>query len=107
MADKLCDIVLEGGGVKGIALVGALEELTAAGYQVKRVAGTSAGAIAGSLLAADMPITDMVATLQNLDYTKFRDESLLDKLGIPGKTARLQPGNSLHGHECPRRNTYR
>jgi NTE family protein len=87
MTDKICDIVLEGGGVKGIGLVGALEELMGAGYRANRVAGTSAGAIVGSLLAAGMPVADMVATLQNLDYTKFRDESLLDKLSIPGKAA--------------------
>jgi NTE family protein len=87
MTEKPCDIVLEGGGVKGIGLVGALEELTAAGYRPNRVAGTSAGAIVGALLAAGMPIPDMVGTLQNLDYTKFRDEGLLDKLSIPGKTA--------------------
>jgi len=39
-----CDLVLEGGGVKGIALVGAIEILEEAGYTFNRVAGTSAGA---------------------------------------------------------------
>ncbi|MDB5186357.1 MAG: rane protein [Candidatus Saccharibacteria bacterium] len=86
MADKLCDIVLEGGGVKGIALVGALQELETAGYTHCRVAGTSAGAIVGSLFAAGMPVSDMLETMKNLDYTKFRDESVIDRLGIPGKT---------------------
>src|SRR3712207_8748571 len=50
-----CDLVLEGGGVKGIALVGALSVLEEAGYRVQRVAGTSAGAIVGSLVAAGTP----------------------------------------------------
>jgi NTE family protein len=89
MTKEQCDVVLEGGGVKGTALVGALVELTKAGYTPQRVAGTSAGAIVGSLLAAGMQPTDMVSVMQGLDYRQFRDESPLDKLGIPGKLASL------------------
>ena len=45
MADA--DLVLEGGGVKGTGLVGAITALTLASepYTFHRVAGTSAGAI--------------------------------------------------------------
>jgi NTE family protein len=89
MANDLCDIVLEGGGVKGIGLVGALEEISKAGYEPCRVAGTSAGAIVGALLAAGMPVKDMVTTIQTLDYTKFRDETVLSQLGVPGKGASM------------------
>ena len=39
------DLVLEGGGVKGIGLVGAISVLEEHGYVFHRVAGTSAGAI--------------------------------------------------------------
>lgn len=46
------DGVFEGGGVKGIALVGALEEIEQAGYHFVNVAGTSAGAIVATLVAA-------------------------------------------------------
>jgi NTE family protein len=87
--DKLCDIVLEGGGVKGIALVGAMQELEKAGYARCRVAGTSAGAIVGSLVAAGMPLSEMTNIMQDLDYKKFRDEGFIDKLSLPGKTASL------------------
>ena len=48
------DLVLEGGGVKGIALVGAISVLEDAGLTFPRVAGSSAGAIVGGLVAADM-----------------------------------------------------
>jgi NTE family protein len=89
IAKSYCDIVLEGGGVKGIGLVGALQEIDAAGYEVRRVAGTSAGAIVGSLLAAGMPIAHMVQLLKTLDYTKFRDPSPLSKFGWPGEAASL------------------
>ncbi len=89
MTEKPCDIVLEGGGVKGIGLIGAVEELYRAGHRRCRVAGTSAGAIVGALLAADMPIDKLLDLMRGLDYTKFRDESFLDKLGVPGKTISL------------------
>ncbi len=46
------DLALEGGGVKGIGLAGAVLALDEAGYSFARVAGTSAGAIAASLVAA-------------------------------------------------------
>jgi len=41
-----CDLVLEGGGAKGAAYVGALRVLEQRGYRVRRGVGTSAGAIA-------------------------------------------------------------
>lgn len=89
MTGKPCDIVLEGGGVKGIGLIGAIEELYNVGHQRCRVAGTSAGAIVGALLAADMSVPKMLELMRTVDYKKFRDESFIDRLGIPGKTASL------------------
>jgi NTE family protein len=89
MDDRWCDLVLEGGGVKGLGLVGAYTKLAAAGYRPRRVAGTSAGAIIGSLIAAGMPLEDMLATMKEVDYRKFRDESFVDRLGIAGKSASL------------------
>ena len=51
---KQADLVLEGGGVKGVGLIGAISVLEEAGYTFRRIAGTSAGAIIGSFLAAGM-----------------------------------------------------
>ena len=45
------DGVFSGGGIKGIALIGAIEEIENRGYQFKRVAGASAGAIIASLIS--------------------------------------------------------
>lgn len=49
--DKKLNLVLEGGGVKGIGLVGAVEQFEAAGYSWSCIGGTSAGAIVATLLA--------------------------------------------------------
>lgn len=85
MTDMRCDIVLEGGGVKGIGLVGALTELSAAGHTSCRIAGTSAGAVVGALLAAGMPVSRLTALMQSVDYSKFRDLTALSRLSVPGK----------------------
>lgn len=67
------DLVMEGGGVKGIALAGALEVLEERGYTVNRVAGSSAGSIAGALATAGIPATTIVKILRGTDYRRFED----------------------------------
>ncbi|HET7387266.1 MAG TPA: patatin-like phospholipase family protein [Nocardioidaceae bacterium] len=82
--DKNADLVLEGGGVKGIALVGAVTRLAAAGYRFPRVAGTSAGAVAGCVIAAlghaGEDLSQLEDIARSLDYRKFRDRGLVGRL---------------------------
>ncbi|EPF7601404.1 patatin-like phospholipase family protein [Vibrio vulnificus] len=47
----ICNLVLEGGGAKGFAHIGALKAIQEYGIKVNSVAGTSAGAIAALLVA--------------------------------------------------------
>ncbi len=79
------DLIMEGGGVKGIGLVGALEGLDDAGYSFRRVAGTSAGAVAASLVAAGMPIAQLSKTMREVEFGSFEDEGILDHAGPVGK----------------------
>ena len=79
------DLVLEGGGVKGIALVGAVSVLQEAGYSFPRVAGTSAGSIVGALIASGMPAEQMLEVMQATDYSKFQDGTIIDRLGPLGQ----------------------
>ena len=83
------DLVLEGGGVKGIGLVGAYAALTQAGYRVHRVAGTSAGAIVGALIAAGMTPIDLQRVMREIEYPRFEDEGFVDHFGLPGKALSL------------------
>src|SRR4051812_44655693 len=79
------DLVLAGGGVKGIGHVGALEVLEEHGYdQFQRVAGTSVGAIVGSLVAAGIPAADIADALLEFDFRKLRDGGLIDRLPLVG-----------------------
>src|SRR6266540_3778792 len=90
------DLVLEGGGVKGIGLVGALKVFGDAGYRFRRVAGTSAGAIVGSLAAAGVPPDQLQRIMQELDYRKFQDGDFLSHLGAPN-AALMAPAPSIRG----------
>ena len=83
------DLVLEGGGVKGIGLVGALSVLEEAGYRFERVAGTSAGSIVGSLVAAGMTSAEMYDVMTALDYRRFRDATLLTRIPVVGQVLSL------------------
>ena len=77
------DLALEGGGVKGIGLAGAVLVLDEAGYSFPRVAGTSAGGIAACLIAsiskAGKPIPAMRTYLGQLEFAKFMPESALHR----------------------------
>jgi len=70
----LADAVFEGGGVKGIALVGAVAFAEEKGYQWANLAGTSAGAIVASLLAAGYTGAELKDQISKIDYLKFRDK---------------------------------
>lgn len=80
----LADAVFEGGGVKGIGLVGAVAVAEERGYQWVNVAGTSAGAIVAALVAAGYTGAEMKEILNELDYNRFKDTSLLDRIPFIG-----------------------
>ena len=81
-----CDAVFQGGGVKGIGLVGAVAAVEKAGYEFVNVAGSSAGAIISALLAVGYNSEELRVELKKLDYTKLKQKNFLDKLGTLGKT---------------------
>jgi NTE family protein len=76
---KKADLVLEGGGVKGLALVGALKVLEEAGYTFPRVGGTSAGAIVGSLIAAGVSADDLRTIMLETNFSDFMDKGTVQR----------------------------
>lgn len=96
------DLVLEGGGVKGIGLAGAILVLAEAGYHFPRSAGTSAGAIAAVLVAAieksGQDMTVLSEYLHDLDYSQFTRTGpvrrVFDRLGPVASACELlfRPG---------------
>ncbi|MEJ2653313.1 MAG: patatin-like phospholipase family protein [Gammaproteobacteria bacterium] len=87
MAYIFRNLVFEGGGVKGIAYVGALDVLSEKGIisGIRRIGGTSAGAINAVLLGLGYTAKETRDILWSLDFTKFMEDSW----GIIRDTGRL------------------
>lgn len=82
---KSCGGVFEGGGVRGIAHVGAAWEFERAGFSFGCLAGSSAGAIAAALLAAGYSAGELKQELETLDYERLKGRDFLDRFGALGK----------------------
>jgi NTE family protein len=80
-----CDAVFEGGGVKGIAFVGAIQETEARGYRFQRLAGTSAGSMVAALLAAGYNGEDLEQLLGEVSFASFLKQQGLGRLPLIGK----------------------
>lgn len=83
------DAVFEGGGVLGLAFLGAARCCHEFGIRWQALAGTSAGALAATLLAADLPIEQLEHIFGQFDILDFLSQ----------KTSRLifngDPGDDL------------
>src|SRR5262245_10146036 len=65
-------LIMKGGGIKGLAYVGALETLTKK-YHFNWFIGTSAGAIAAVLLGAGFGTEELEGILKNKNFGDFFD----------------------------------
>ena len=98
---KPADLVLSGGGVKGIGLVGAVVGLMDGGYRAQRVSGTSAGSIVGAIVAAasmgDQLSPEEVKELAlQLDYHKFTDPGVVERLPVVGPSWAVLRGSGIY-----------
>jgi NTE family protein len=92
------NLVFKGGGVRGIAYMGALEALDELGIitGIERVAGTSSGAIASTLVSFRLPVERLKAIFDSLDISQVAQKNtfipkgskILD-LANPGSYKRL------------------
>ena len=91
-----CDAVFEGGGVKGIGFAGAIAALQKRGYSFENVVGTSAGAIAASLIAAGYTGEEIKRELMAVSFEKFRQQSRFGRFGLIGKIVNLSAGYGIY-----------
>jgi NTE family protein len=95
------DLVLSGGGVKGVGLVGAVVALMDAGYIPQRVSGTSAGSIVGAIVAAAAQTNQMTSAqvkelALQLDYRKFLDPGPVERVPVIGPSLALVRGSGIY-----------
>ncbi len=73
--NKKISLVLSGGGARGIAHIGVIEELEKEGFEITSVAGTSMGAVVGAAYALDK-LSEFKEWMLTLD--RFKVINLLD-----------------------------
>ncbi|OUR98233.1 patatin [Flavobacteriales bacterium 33_180_T64] len=69
-------LVLSGGGAKGLAHIGVLKVIDSLGIKIDYVAGTSMGAIVGSLYASGYSGKQLDSIFGNLDFDKVINDNL-------------------------------
>ncbi|MEH6996347.1 patatin-like phospholipase family protein [Neobacillus drentensis] len=85
----LADAVFEGGGARGIAFVGAIQAMEEEKVEWQRIAGTSAGAVIAALLASGYKSYEIRKHLKELDFSKLRGRTILNRIPIFGSLIEL------------------
>jgi NTE family protein len=80
------DLVLEGGGTKGVALVGAVARLQEQ-YGFRRVAGTSVGALVAAFVAAGWSGAELKEELLDLPLDQIPEADLVTSVPLLGPLA--------------------
>lgn len=83
------DAVFEGGGVRGIAFIGAIQAMEETKVEWQRIAGTSAGAVIAALLACGFKSEEIRERLSDIDFSKFRGRTILNRIPIIGSLLEL------------------
>jgi len=92
------NLVLEGGGVRGLAYAGVFSVLEQKGIlqQVEKVAGSSAGAIAGMMVSLGFTAREIDSLMIELPVQKFND----GKGGVVGKYKRVKKDFGIYKGEA-------
>ena len=95
------DLVLAGGGVKGVGLVGAVVRLMEDDYRPHRIAGSSAGSIVGAILAAvaqedRLTPAEFGELALGIDYRKFLDPGPVERIPLIGAAWAIFQGNGVY-----------
>jgi NTE family protein len=79
LAGRAVGVVLSGGGARGAAHLGVLEELTATGVEIDRIGGASMGALVAALFAAGLSIDEIAARMR----TELVERNPMNDFTIP------------------------
>lgn len=78
------DAVFEGGGVRGVAFIGAVQAMEEANVEWQRLAGTSAGAVIAALLAAGYKSHEIMDWFHAVDATKLQGKTWVNRIPLIG-----------------------
>lgn len=100
MDTKEINVVFEGGGVKGVGLIGALAVLEERGFRFRHVAGSSAGAIVAALLASGYTTADLLRIAVDVGFGDFRDRDWVDRIPVIGRPMSLITEHGIYEGRC-------
>jgi NTE family protein len=90
------DVVFDGGGVKGIGLIGAICCFEDHGYEINRAAGTSAGAIIAALVSAGYSGYELKSIMMDIDYRDFFKKRKIYNMNLLRKFISLLKDKGLY-----------
>lgn len=90
------DLVFEGGGVKAISYIGVLKALEEKYYNIKRCAGSSAGAIISALIVAGYTSNELENIIYNTDFNIFNKNTKIGKVPVIGRFVSLLVNNGRY-----------
>lgn len=92
--------VFEGGGVKGIALAGAVRAAEQHGVRFERVAGTSSGSIVASLIASGFTASEMKKIIIETPFSSLLTRAPVFNVKVIGPVARVLLKKGLYSGEA-------
>ncbi len=89
--NKRLNLVLSGGGIKGIAYIGVFEVIESMGYHAGNIAGVSAGALAGSFAAAGYKADEIKKIMHEFDFEKLSISQIPQKVPVVQRYMEYNP----------------
>ena len=76
------DVILTSSGVRAPVFIGAIAALEEKGYKIKRISGTSGGALIAAAYALGKSIEEMLKLAESIPYSSFRDFNVNNLLSL-------------------------
>lgn len=99
MALQRYNAVFEGGGIRGIGIIGALKFLHKCDIHWENVSGTSVGAIIASLVSAGYNVQELQNIMSELNYDDFLDKDSLHRVPFVGKPLSVLKEKGIYSGE--------
>ncbi|MFD3158586.1 patatin-like phospholipase family protein [Haloimpatiens sp. FM7330] len=93
------DAVFEGGGIRGIGIIGALRCFEKNNYKWQRAAGASVGAVIAALIIAGYNSKELEKILVELDFIKFLDKDKMQRIPVVGTALGLFKEKGMYSGE--------
>lgn len=92
--------VFQGGGVRGISLVGAVRAAEINGFKFDKLAGTSSGSIVAALLASGYTAEEMKELILATTFTSFLKRAVIFNTPLVGPAMRILLKKGLYAGEA-------